>query len=184
VERFPQERAADFRSVGETFPAAAHCVDIDKIGIDRFGMFDPRRRRMTMAGSPVASVLGLVSLVLISACTVVVDDPVPVRPGPPPPQQFCPRVYDPVCGRAGPDRQTFGNACEANAAGYRVQYPGQCRRGGAGPRPEPAPPPGQRFCTRQYEPVCARRGNNVRSFGNACEARNANYRILYDAPCR
>lgn len=138
-----------------------------------------------MPSTPVRSVLGLLSLLIISSCTVVVEEPRPVRPGPlPPQQQFCPRVYDPVCGRSGPDRQTFGNSCEANAAGYRVLYPGQCRRGGPGPRPEPGPPPGQSFCTRQYKPVCARRGNHVRSFGNACEAESANYRILYNAPCQ
>lgn len=137
-----------------------------------------------MTNSPVGSALGLLSLLLISSCAVVVEEPLPVRPGPPPSQQFCPRIYDPVCARRGPDRQTFGNSCEANAAGYRVSYPGQCRRGGGGPRPEPAPPPRQSFCTQQYEPVCARRGNQVRTFGNACEARSAEYRILYDAPCR
>lgn len=119
--------------------------------------------------------LGLLSVLIVSSCTVVVEEPLPVQPGPP---QFCPRIYEPVCGRSGPDRQTFGNACEANAAGYRILHPGQCRRGGPAPRPEP------RFCTQQYEPVCARRGGSVRTFGNACEARNAGHRILYDAPCR
>ncbi|RST87470.1 peptidase [Aquibium carbonis] len=136
-----------------------------------------------MVNSPVAGVAGLLALLFVSSCAVVVEEPLPVRPGPPSSQQLCPRIYDPVCARRGPDRQTFGNSCEANAAGYRVSHPGQCRRGG-GPRPEPAPPPRQSFCTQQYEPVCARRGNQVRTFGNACEARNADYRILYDAPCR
>ena len=129
-----------------------------------------------MKKNPTAiQALGLVCLLIVSSCTVVVEEPLPVRPGPP---QFCPRIYEPVCGRSGPDRQTFGNACEANAAGYRILHPGQCRPGGPVPRPEP------RFCTQQYEPVCARRGGSVRTFGNACEARNARHRILYDAPCR
>ncbi len=82
-----------------------------------------------MTNSPVGSALGLLSLLLISSCTVLVEEPLPVSP-------------------------------------------------------EPAPPPRQSFCTQQYEPVCARRGNQVRTFGNACEARSADYRILYDAPCR
>jgi len=119
--------------------------------------------------------VALPCLLIVSSCTVVVAEPPTVRP---PPQQFCPRVYDPVCGRSGPDRQTFGNACEADAAGYRIVHAGQCRRGGPRPGREP------RICTQQYEPVCAGRGGHVRTFGNACEARNADHRILYDAPCR
>jgi len=31
-----------------------------------------------------------------------------------------------VCGRRGPDYQTFGNECLADSAGYRVVAPGPC----------------------------------------------------------
>jgi hypothetical protein len=46
------------------------------------------------------------------------------------------------------------------------------------PRPEPT------FCTREYEPVCARRGPDRQSFSNACLARRAGYRVVSDGLCR
>jgi uncharacterized protein YraI len=39
----------------------------------------------------------------------------------------CTTEYAPVCARAGSRSQTFGNACEARAANYSVQYQGRCR---------------------------------------------------------
>src|SRR5690606_35787620 len=48
--------------------------------------------------------------------------------------------------------------------------------------PRPAPP--QMACTREYAPVCAQRGGERRSFGNACMARADGYRILNDGECR
>lgn len=76
-------------------------------------------RRATMAT--------LLSAVLAS-CAVVVDEgpgpgPRPPRPGP----QMCTREYDPVCAQRGRDSQTFGNACMAEAAGYRITRRGECR---------------------------------------------------------
>lgn len=52
-----------------------------------------------------------------------------------------------------------------------------------GPRPRP-PRPEPQFCTREYEPVCARRGGDRQTFANACLAERAGYRILRDGPCR
>ncbi|MCA0022655.1 Kazal-type serine protease inhibitor family protein, partial [Mesorhizobium sp. B264B1A] len=54
---------------------------------------------------------------------------------------------------------------------------------GPGPRPRP-PRPGPQFCTKQYEPVCARRGGDRQTFANACLADRAGYRIVRDGPCR
>ncbi|MHC2793511.1 hypothetical protein ACVINZ_002523 [Mesorhizobium jarvisii] len=54
---------------------------------------------------------------------------------------------------------------------------------GPGPRPRP-PRPKPEFCTRQYEPVCARRGGDRQTFANACLADRAGYRIVRDGPCR
>ncbi|TGV14318.1 peptidase [Mesorhizobium sp. M8A.F.Ca.ET.173.01.1.1] len=52
-----------------------------------------------------------------------------------------------------------------------------------GPRPRPTRPEPQ-FCTKQYEPVCARRGDDRQTFANACLADRAGYRIVRDSPCR
>ncbi|MFU0506736.1 Kazal-type serine protease inhibitor family protein [Pseudaminobacter sp. NGMCC 1.201702] len=142
----------------------------------------------------------------LSACTVVeMPGPYPgSRPEPVP--RFCTREYQPVCGERGPSRQSFPNACEADRAGYRIVYPGQCRSsGGWGggpsgpgdwgsrpPRPGPGdwgtrpprPGTGPVACTREYAPVCATRSGAVRTFPNACEARAADYRIVdQNGPC-
>jgi hypothetical protein len=122
-------------------------------------------------------VLSLVAAVLMS-CTVVVDerDPIP-EPGP----RYCTREYQPVCARRGGDRQTFSNACRAEASGYSVIRYGECRRGGGGGDDYDRPP---EFCSREYRPVCAvnDRGG-VRDFPNACEAQAANWRVVGDGPC-
>lgn len=99
---------------------------------------------------------------------------------PPPVVRGCPRQYDPVCARRGGRRQTFANDCLAEEAGYRVIRGGECRDDYAD---EGGQSGGGGFCTREYRPVCARRGPEVRTFGNDCEARSANYRVVSDGPC-
>ena len=129
-----------------------------------------------------ATVASLLSLMLAS-CVVVEDGPGPRPPRPDPGPQFCTREYDPVCARRGGDRQTFANSCMAEAAGYRIIRGGECRGGGddgwggGGGREE-------QFCTREYRPVCGRRGGALRTFPNACEADSAGYRVVDDqGPC-
>lgn len=121
-----------------------------------------------------------VTAVVLAGCVVVEEGPhhrPPPRPGGP---TFCTSEYVPVCGERRGDRQTFANACVARADGYRVVHGGQCR---AGNRPGPGPDRPPRACTREYAPVCARRGRDVRTFGNACEARAAEYRIIGSGRC-
>lgn len=130
--------------------------------------------------------------VVAAGCTAVVyeDGPRPLPPGPPPgPGPICTREYAPVCGERRGIQRTFSNDCEADASGYRVIYGGECR---VGPPPRPRPPypgpgpisgPGDRFCTQQYAPVCARRGRDVRTFGNACEAETSGYRVIDRGRC-
>ncbi len=118
----------------------------------------------------IAVALGAV----LAACTVVVeDDP---RPLPPAPGPICTQQYDPVCGedRRG-NRQTYGNSCVARSEGARILYSGECRRGGGDQS--------DRFCTREYAPVCATRRGRERTFGNECEADSAGYRVLYSGQC-
>lgn len=131
----------------------------------------------------------LAGLMLLSAC-VVVDEPGPGPrppgpgpwPGPRPGPEFCTREYNPVCARRGDERRTFPNACEAERAGYRSSRPGECRRdndwGNGGGNNG-----GATFCTREYRPVCARRGRDFRTFGNACEAEAAGWRITDRGEC-
>lgn len=128
------------------------------------------------------SVLAAATLIL-SSC-VVVEEPGP-GPGPRPPRpdepRFCTANYDPVCARRGGDRRTFGNSCEARNAGYRIIRDGECRGGGgSGGGGDDGPP---RFCTREYNPVCARRGRDIRTFGNACTAEADGYRIIAPGEC-
>lgn len=114
----------------------------------------------------------LAGLIVLSACTVVVDDP---GPGPGPGPGYCTREYEPVCARRYGERRTFANACLADRAGYQVIRRGECRREGGGDEP--------RFCTREYRPVCARRDGRLRTFGNACEAEAAGWRIVGRGEC-
>lgn len=119
----------------------------------------------------------IAALTVLTSCTVVVDEPGP-GPRPDPGPGFCTRQYDPVCARRGDDRRTFGNACMADAAGYRVIRGGECRRGGGGGIEEP------RSCTRQYAPVCARRGGDRQTFNNSCLAEQSGYRVVREGECR
>lgn len=118
----------------------------------------------------------LVALLTLSSCTVVVEEPRPPRPDRPGP--FCTREYDPVCAERFGERQTFSNACLAESAGYRIVRRGECRRRPDGPRPGD-----DSFCPRIYDPVCARRGPEFRTFANECLADVAGYRVVQGGPC-
>ena len=52
------------------------------------------------------------------------------------------------------------------------------------PRPEPPYGPQSGYCTREYAPVCARRGGDRQTFNNGCLAEEAGYRILRSGECR
>jgi hypothetical protein len=99
---------------------------------------------------------------------------------PPVVEQGCPRDLNPVCARRGGDVRTFANDCRANEAGFRVMYGGECR-GDGGVGAEPGGP--EQFCSKEYAPVCARRGSRAQTFPNQCEAENAGYRVISDGPC-
>ncbi|HHZ10797.1 MAG TPA: protease inhibitor [Rhizobiales bacterium] len=131
------------------------------------GLRKPAARRAT----------GLIAgLLVLSSCTVVVEEgrpPRPDRPGP-----VCTREYDPVCAERFGERQTFSNACLAESAGFRIVRYGECRRRPNEPRPEDGT-----FCPKIYDPVCARRGPEFKTFGNECLADAAGYRVIQNGPC-
>ncbi len=109
------------------------------------------------------------------------------------PPQACPDIFDPVCGCDG---QTYGNACEASAAGVNIQHDGPCATpcisnadcfgGEYCKRPpndcnsigECAAPPG--LCPRIYDPVC---GCDGETYGNACLAAVAGVNVEHDGEC-
>jgi hypothetical protein len=96
--------------------------------------------------------------------------------------QACPRTLDPVCARRGGDVRTFANDCRASEAGFRVMYAGECNGGGSvGGGGGPGGP--QQYCTREYAPVCARRGSRYQTFPNQCEAENAGFSVVSDGTC-
>lgn len=51
------------------------------------------------------------------------------------------------------------------------------------PRPV-RPGPGGGFCTREYQPVCAGRGNERQTFSNACMADRSGFRVIHRGECR
>ncbi|MDZ5700158.1 Kazal-type serine protease inhibitor domain-containing protein [Chelativorans sp. M5D2P16] len=121
------------------------------------------------------------AVAFLSSCTVAVEEE---RPRPPRPDrpQFCTQQYEPVCAARGDRRRTFGNACMAQAEGFRPVHPGECRQSSPDRPPNGGRPP--QACTREYAPVCARRDGRSRTFGNACTARAAGFRPVHPGECR
>ncbi len=111
----------------------------------------------------------------------------------------CPDVWDPVCGCNG---TTYGNACEADAAGVSIAHRGACEQRCDGIAGEPCDdgafclhPIGtcdvidaQGICVEQpdhcpgiYMPVC---GCDGETYGNKCEAIANGMQIAHEGPCR
>ncbi len=111
----------------------------------------------------------------------------------------CPRILDPVCGCDG---RTYGNDCEAAAAGVNVAYRGSCEQlacggfigvpcdkgylcdlpagacQGADLQGECVEIP--EFCPENYDPVC---GCDGETYSNDCERVRAGVQKAYDGQC-
>ncbi len=155
----------------------------------------------------------LAALMVLSACSVSVDEGRPQRPPIRPDRpQMCTMEYAPVCGVRNGKTRTLGNSCQARAEGYRIISNGECRPSQSRPpqwqqhpdRPGGAMRPGrpsgswggnnggnwggnnrpQTACTREYAPVCAANRGRSQTFPNACVARNAGYENMRNGACR
>ncbi len=111
-----------------------------------------------------------------------------------PKPQVCPDIFDPVCGCNG---LTYGNACEATAAGVNVAHAGPCpinsctdndgcdpgfycdkTNGDCGGNGVCTAIP--QACPDVFDPVC---GCDGITYGNACEAAAAGVNVIHNGPC-
>jgi hypothetical protein len=128
------------------------------------------RRMSRLAPFPTVAAIGLLSVVLSGGGADAQGGSTFTQPQGS--RTVCTQQYDPVCAVRGGSRRTFGNACEAGRAGYRIVYGGECGRGDRA-----------QFCTREYAPVCATGRSGRQTFGNECEARVAGYRVIRRGRC-
>lgn len=127
-----------------------------------------------------ARIIAVLALAVLTGCTVDVAPGPGPRPQPlPRPPQACTMEYMPVCGVRGRRQETFANACTARANGFDVIGRGECRPS----RPE-RPDDRPQACTMEYNPVCARRGNQTRTFSNSCTAESSGFRVIGRGECR
>jgi hypothetical protein len=130
-----------------------------------------RKREISMNTGRLSAVL--FAALTMAACTVVVDDNPPPRPGPQP--QICTREFVPVCAARNGERRTFSNECLAETSGFSIIAQGECRRG---------PPPRPNICPDVYAPVCAARPGERQTFNNSCEAESAGFQVMQNGQCR
>ncbi len=119
--------------------------------------------------------------------------------------QSCTQEYNPVCGQPPmpvcpegldciqvmPEPQTYSNECMMRIAGAEFLYRGACTN----TQQTESPPNAQSCINLEYDPVCAEVDTGIRcikapcpsstrkTFRNACEAKEAGAKILFDGNC-
>jgi hypothetical protein len=118
-------------------------------------MTHSRMLSLALAGALLAGIVG-----------VLIALPAPAAAKP----KICPEIFQPVCAvtRAGV-RETYPNACQAQAAHARILHTGRCIGG---------------ICIF-FKQVCARvPGHKPQTFSSVCTAEQANATVLHDGPCK
>lgn len=127
-------------------------------------------------------------------CCIFAEGTCAREPGTCEPQpDFCPLVFDPVCGCDG---QTYSNACFAAMDCESVAFTGACEEGCTSnedcapseycaSEPGTCEPPGQcelrpEFCIQVFDPVC---GCDGQTYSNECEAAAAGVSVAHEGEC-
>ncbi|HWD14008.1 Kazal-type serine protease inhibitor [Pseudochrobactrum sp. sp1633] len=111
----------------------------------------------------------LAALMVLSACSVSVDEGRPIRPPVRPNSpQMCTMEYAPVCGVRNGKTRTLANSCQARAEGYRIIGNGECRPSQSRPpqwQQRPDRPGGAMRPERPGRPSGSWGGNNGGNWG-------------------
>ncbi|MGA9520894.1 MAG: Kazal-type serine protease inhibitor domain-containing protein [Myxococcaceae bacterium] len=157
--------------------AGQHCFSDGKRGVCQLGSSEPITCANVRCGYGTQCIMQEVQCKK-APCN---DVPSCVEP------RFCPQHYQPVCGSNG---VTYGNACQASAAGRISWTEGECAPTAPAdcaavsclegtqcimqevhciqaPCNDVPSCVEQRFCPQHYQPVC---GSNGVTYGNACQA--------------